>query len=182
MDHYSINIEPLYKVSKEEIEKAQSLLTESFARDPFMDYLMGRKNYDLKKASLFHKFVINYGLKYGLVLAISADFEGLAVWLYPDKNEFSVWKSVKTGVITLGKIEGINLKKRLQFFRRFKGYGNYAAQLRKKYSSFPDWHLIEIGVPPIIIAEKVLPANFYVRYWMNWIKMDFHVISKHIIL
>jgi len=146
MNQYSICIEPLYQVSKIEIDKAQSVLTESFANDPFIQYLMGRNNYDLKKASLFHKFVINYGFKYGIVLATSANFEGVAVWLPPNKTEFTAWKSIKAGVISLVKIEGINFKKRLQFFKRFKGYGNYSAQLHKKYTSFPNWHLLEIGI------------------------------------
>jgi len=146
MNQYSICIEPLYQVSKIEIDKAQSVLTESFANDPFIQYLMGRNNYDLKKASLFHKFVINYGLKYGIVLATSANMEGVAVWLPPNKTEFTAWKSIKAGVISLVKIEGINFKKRLQFFKRFKGYGNYSAQLHKKYTSFPNWHLLEIGI------------------------------------
>ena len=146
MNQYSICIEPLYQVSKIEIDKAQSVLAESFANDPFMQYLMGRNNYDLKKASLFHKFVINYGFKYGIVLATSANFEGVAVWLPPNKTEFTVWKSIQAGVISLVKIEGINFKKRLQFFKRFKGYGNYSAQLHKKCTSFPNWHLLEIGI------------------------------------
>jgi len=146
MNQYSICIEPLYQVNKIEIDKAQSVLTESFANDPFIQYLMGRNNYDLKKASLFHKFVINYGLKYGMVLATSANFEGVAIWLPPNKTEFTAWKSIKAGVISLVKIEGINFKKRLQFFKRFKEYGNYSAQLHKKYTAFPNWHLLEIGI------------------------------------
>jgi ribosomal protein S18 acetylase RimI-like enzyme len=146
MNQYSICIEPLYQVSKTEIDKAQSVLTESFAHDPFMQYLMGRNNYNLAKASLFHKFIINYGLKYGLVLATSANFEGVAIWLPPDIKEFTAWKSINAGIVSLARIEGMNLKKRLRFFRRFKGYGAYAAQLHEKYASFTNWHLLEIGI------------------------------------
>jgi ribosomal protein S18 acetylase RimI-like enzyme len=155
MNKYSICIEPLYQVSKTEIDKAQSVLTESFANEPFMQYLMGHNNFDLKKASLFHRFIINYGLKYGIVIATSANFEGVAVWLPPDKTEFAIWKSFNAGVISLAGIEGINLKKRLQFFKRFKGYGNYSAQLHEKYTFFPDWHLLEIG-----IADKYRGKGF----------------------
>ena len=103
----------------------------------------------------FHRFVINYGLKYGIVLATSANFEGVAVWLPPNKTEFTPLKSYRAGIISLGKIEGINFKKRLQFFKRFKGYGNYSAQLRKNYASFPNWHLLEIG-----IADKYRGKGF----------------------
>ena len=146
MNPYSIGVGPLYQVSKIEIEKAQSVLTESFANDPFIQYLMGRNNFDLHKTSWFHKFIIKYGLNNGMVLATSANFEGIAVWLPPNQREFTVLKSIKAGVISLGKIEGINFKKRLQFFKRFKRYGNYSAQLHKKYASFPNWHLLEIGI------------------------------------
>jgi ribosomal protein S18 acetylase RimI-like enzyme len=155
MNQYSISIEPLYQVSKTEIDKAQSVITESFAYDPFIQYLMGCNNFDLKKASLFHKFMINYGLKYGMVLATSANFEGVAVWLPTNKREFTAWKSINAGVISLGKIEGLNTKKRLQFFKRLKEYGNYSAQLHKKYIIFPDWHLLEIG-----IADKYRGKGF----------------------
>jgi ribosomal protein S18 acetylase RimI-like enzyme len=158
MNQYSICIEPLYQVSKIEIDKAQSVLTESFANDPFMQYLMGCNNYDLKNVSLFHKFIISYGLKYGIVLATSKNFEGVTVWLPPNKTEFTPWKSIKAGVISLVKIEGINFKKRLQFFKRFKGYGDYSAQLHRKYASFPNWHLIEIG-----IADKYRGKGFASR-------------------
>jgi ribosomal protein S18 acetylase RimI-like enzyme len=154
-NQYSMRIEPLYQVSKKDIDKAQSVLTESFANDPFMQYLMGRNNCDLKKASLFHRFIINYGLKYGIVLATSANFEGVAVWLPPNKTEFTPWKSIRAGVISLGNIEGINFRKRMHFFKRFKGYGNYSAQLHKKYASFPNWHLLEIG-----IADKYRGKGF----------------------
>jgi ribosomal protein S18 acetylase RimI-like enzyme len=146
MNQYSICIESLYHVSKNEIDKAKSVLTESFAQDPFMQYLMGRNNYDLRKASLFHKFVISYGVKYGMVLATSGNFEGVAVWLPPGRKDFSVPKSINAGVISLAGIEGWNFKKRLQFFKRFRGYGNYSAQLHERYGSFPDWHLLEIGI------------------------------------
>lgn len=70
MNPYSISIKPLYQVSRTEADKAKSVLTESFANDPFMQYLIGGNNYDLKKASLFHRFVINYGLNYGMVFPV----------------------------------------------------------------------------------------------------------------
>jgi ribosomal protein S18 acetylase RimI-like enzyme len=155
MNQFSIHIEPLYQVSKTEIDKAQSVLTEAFANDPFIQYLMGRNHYELKKASLFHEFVINYALKYGMVLATSDNFEGVAVWLPPGRKEFTMWKSINAGVISLAKIEGINFKKRMQFFNRFRGYGNYSAALHKKYSSSPNWHLLEIG-----IADKYRGKGF----------------------
>jgi ribosomal protein S18 acetylase RimI-like enzyme len=146
MNTYSLCTEPLYQVGKKEIDKAQSVLTESFSNDPFIQYLMGSDQFDLKKASLFHEFLINYGLRYGMVLATSANFEGVAIWLPPCNTEFGAWKSIKAGVISLGKIEGFDFKKRLQFFRRFKRYGNYSDQLHQKYASFPNWHLLEIGI------------------------------------
>jgi ribosomal protein S18 acetylase RimI-like enzyme len=160
MNTYSISIEPLYQVSKIEIDKAQSVLTESFGNDPFMQYLMGGNNYNLKKASLFHRFIINYGLKYGIVLATSANFEGVAIWLPPNKTEFTPWKSIKAGVISLVKIEGINFRKRLQFFIRLKGYGTYSARLHKENAPLPNWHLLEIGIADIYrgkgFASKLL--------------------------
>jgi ribosomal protein S18 acetylase RimI-like enzyme len=155
LNSYSLSIGSLYHVSKREIDKAQTVLTESFTNDPFMQYLMGSNDYDLQKASLFHRFIINYGLKYGIVLATSANFEGIAVWLPPSQKQFSIWRSVMAGVISLGKIEGINTKKRIQFFKRFKGYGEYSAQLHLKYASFPNWHLLEIG-----IADKYRGKGF----------------------
>ena len=45
MNQYSIYIEPLYQVNKTEIDKAQSVLTESFANDPFIQYLMVGKSF-----------------------------------------------------------------------------------------------------------------------------------------
>jgi GNAT superfamily N-acetyltransferase len=158
MNLYTLCFDPLYRVGKTDIDKAQSVLTESFTNDPFMQYLMGGKNYDLKKASLFHRFIINYGLKYGIVLTTSKNFEGVAVWLPPCKTEFTAWKSLQAGVISLGKIEGINIGKRIQFFTRMKEYGNYSAQLHKKYASFPNWHLLEIG-----IADKYRGKGFASR-------------------
>jgi hypothetical protein len=155
MNPYSISIEPLYQVNKREIDKAQSVLTESFAREPFVQYLMGGENYDLQKASLFHRFIINYGLQNGIVLATSANFEGIAVWLPPHQLEFTVCKSFKAGVISLGRIEGINTKKRIQFFKRFRDYGNYSAQLHKKFAPFPNWYLLEMG-----IADKFRGKGF----------------------
>jgi ribosomal protein S18 acetylase RimI-like enzyme len=146
MNRYTLCTESLYQVSKIEIDKARSVLTESFANDPFIQYLMGCNNFDLRKSSLFHKFIISFGLRYGIVLATSANFEGVAVWLPPGKTEFTAWKSIKAGVISLAKIEGLNFQKRLEFFRRFKGYGNYSAQLHKEYASFQNWHLLEIGI------------------------------------
>jgi len=146
MKQYSVCIEPLYQVRKIEIDKAQAVLTESFAQDPSIQYIMGRNDYDLQKASLLHKFTISCGLKYGIVLTTSANFEGIAIWLPPHQTELTVWKSIKAGAMSLRKIEAKNLDKRRQFFKRLKEFGNYSAQLHKEYAPFPHWYLLSIGV------------------------------------
>lgn len=141
--------ETLYRVGKNDIGKAQKVLAQAFAEDPFVASLFEDKQAEPQRAELLQKFSLECAIKYGHVYASSADMEGIIILYAPEKMFMSDWEYLQLGVLSLKKKIHKNIVKLMD------EYGGYSKQLHQQYATIPHWYLYEIGVSPEHRGEHV---------------------------
>jgi ribosomal protein S18 acetylase RimI-like enzyme len=139
----------LYRISTSDIEKARSVLAESFRDDPFFTYMLGERRGDPAFVKRIHGFTLAYGVANGIVLAPSQEIEGAAIWLPPGRTSMTAWRSIRAGV---GRMMGMpfgSLAGRTAFARKMIAYSGFSTGLHKRHAPFPHWYLLAIGVAEV---------------------------------
>ena len=135
---------PLYSVTWQDLGRAQAVLSEAFAEDPFFAYALGGP--DAVRAETLHGFTLRFGLRYGRVFAPSPALEGVAVWLPPGSTEMTALRSLRAGVLSVGRISFASMTQRRRFFLRLMRYGAYSGSLHKRHAPFAHWYLLNVGI------------------------------------
>ncbi|MCP4762819.1 MAG: GNAT family N-acetyltransferase [archaeon] len=140
-DLYKPDIEGLYIVKPEDLDKATKALGRAFRKDPVMCDLL--KDCPEKFEYIFAT-PLKMGLKYGVVYAPSPNLEAISVWMGPEKVNPGMWSSffwsIYSGVLVNGMKLGYKLLKKIS---------KDSAPLekdRKKNISLPYFYLNLLGV------------------------------------
>ena len=134
-------IQSLTSLSNDQLKLASEVLSDAFQEDPVFSKLIPNDKERHKTLFKIFKFQIKYCLKHGVVLSTS-NLKGISLW-YPPKNVFiSIWKSIKSGSLSL--IFQIKWKN-LHILRKNDDFSEY---LHKKLDPTPHWYLSAIGIDP----------------------------------
>ena len=117
------------------------MLSRAFQEDPTFTEIISEETERIENLIHLFKFVIKYGLKYGLVIMTSG-MEGISVWLPPEKTVITTWKAIKSGAFSLVlkiKSKTLNLQRKID---------NYMEDMHKRLVPDPHWFLPVIGVEP----------------------------------
>ena len=136
-----IEIQKLTSLSNVQLKLVSEVLSDAFQEDPVFSKLIPNDKERHKTLFKIFKFQIKYCLKHGIVLSTS-NLKGISLW-FPPKNVFiSIWKSIKSGSLSLiFKIKWKNL----DILRKYDGFSEY---LHKKLAPNPHWYLSTIGIDP----------------------------------
>jgi hypothetical protein len=134
-------IQKLTSLSNDQLKLASEVLSDAFQDDPVFSKLIPNNKERHKTLFKIFKFQIKYCLKHGVVLSTS-NLKGISLW-FPPKNTFiSIWKSIKSGSLSLiFKIKWKNL----HILRKNEDFCGY---LHKKLVPTSHWYLSTIGIDP----------------------------------
>jgi ribosomal protein S18 acetylase RimI-like enzyme len=134
-------IQKLTSLSNDQLKLASEVLSNAFQEDPVFSKLIPNDKERHKTLFKIFKFQIKYCLKHGVVLSTS-NLKGISLWL-PPKNAFiSIWKSIKSGSLSLiFKIKWKNL-------HILRKNDDFCKDLHKKLIPTPHWYLSTIGIDP----------------------------------
>ena len=152
-------IQKLTSLSNDQLKLASEVLSDAFQEDPVFSKLIPNEKERRKTLNKIFKFQIKYCLKHGVVLSTS-NLKGISLW-FPPKNAFvSIWKSIKSGSLSL--IFTIKWKN----LHRLRKNDDFCEDLHKKLGSTPHWYLSTIGIDPKHqskgIGSKML--SFMIKY------------------
>ena len=134
-------IQKLTSLSNDELKIASEVLTNAFQEDPVFSKLIPNDKERHKTLFKIFKFQIKYCLRHGVVLSTS-NLKGISLW-YPPKNAFiSIWKSIKSGSLSL------ILKIKWKNLHVLRKNDDFCEDLHKKLVSTPHWYLSAIGIDP----------------------------------
>jgi ribosomal protein S18 acetylase RimI-like enzyme len=104
--------ESLYRVKKDDINKAGETLADAFSRDPVWKKVLEDASQEMKNS--FFEGAVRYSLRYGEVLATSKRLEGILVWTPDSLADMNMWRWIRSGSIFTGMKHGLKMA-RLSF-------------------------------------------------------------------
>ena len=134
-------IQKLTSLSNDQLKLASEVLSNAFQEDPIFSKLIPNDKERHKTLFKIFRFQIKYCMKHGVVLSTS-NLKGISLW-YPPKNVFiSIWKSIKSGSLSLiFKIKWKNL-------HILRKNDDFVEDLHRKLVPGTHWYLSTIGIEP----------------------------------
>ena len=110
----SSRLNELYRLEKQDVDTAGSVLATAFFEDPAWIKVLPDPSERRVKLPLCFQFILTYAIKYGEVYAPSSNLEGIALWLPYDLIEITVWRMLRSGAFRRGLKMGQDLGNRIQ--------------------------------------------------------------------
>jgi ribosomal protein S18 acetylase RimI-like enzyme len=87
----------LYRIEKNDIEKASLVLGKAFHDDPLWSQVVPDEAERKQKLPLLFEMLLRYALRYGEVYASSENLEGIVILLPYDKADMTFWRLLRCG-------------------------------------------------------------------------------------
>ena len=160
-------IQKLTSLSNDQLKLASEVLSNAFLEDPVFSQLIPNDKERHKTLFKIFKFQIKYCFKHGVVVSTS-NLKGISLW-FPPKNAFiSIWKSIKSGSLSLiFKIKWKNL-------HILRKNDDFIEELHKKLVPAPHWYLSTIGIDPKHQGKGI--GRRMLRFMINSIAKDHKII------
>ena len=134
-------METLYRLQKQDANRAGVVLTEAFQADPVFNAIFDGATLDQRIA--FYTTPVQYGMKYGRVVATSPQLEGIAVWVPGKFADMTLLRLILSGAFFTGMKMGMEVSNRMAAVLK------PTDQDRKAFMRGRDYHyLVMIGVSP----------------------------------
>lgn len=134
----------LYRLAKKDIERSAEVSAKAFLDYPMMKYIFGDK-LTLENVMTVQRFLITYGVLYGEAYASSPDFEGIMLYSDSRKYNFSLYRSLRCGILSLIKMGG---KEGADIGKRFNEFDQFTLIKHKELIKEPHQYLMLIAVDP----------------------------------
>ena len=138
------NLENLYKLTPDDVEKACIVAGEAFQDDPVMVFAYPDEEERIQKAQYGFYMIYRYGMKHGLAYATSSNLEGSTIWFPPDKVYQSTWTMMRYGGFYTMRKVGLKMKVMKRTMTVFK----YEEIKHKELAPFDHWYFQNIAVKP----------------------------------
>ena len=151
-------LDNLIRLSEGQAKAAGKMLARAFHDYPQFEYLYPNVEERSRKLPEIFEYLVRYGIMYGEVYSISANLEGVAIWLPYWEAEMTQEKSSKCGGREFA------LRVGLEFFKRYEPIAKCEDSCHKQYANFFHWYLYSITVDPVYqgkgYASLLLKAKF----------------------
>lgn len=131
------------RLKKSQIKPAAEMLARAFQDDPLFAYFIPDAPERKDKLPYFFQFQIRYSVLYGEAYAISPNLEGVATWLPSEKADMSLWRMMRSGLLSMIPKMGKEVLSRLRNFDK------YYTPMHKRHTPFRHWFLDYLGVAPM---------------------------------
>jgi ribosomal protein S18 acetylase RimI-like enzyme len=95
-------LDSLYRVTKNEVQKASLVLGKAFHDDPVWRQVIPDEAERRQKLPLIFAISLKYALRYGEVYATSEKLKGIAIILPYDKADMTFWRLLRSGALRIG--------------------------------------------------------------------------------
>jgi len=136
------DLDNLVRLTKAQIKPTAEMFARSFQDDPLYSYFIPNVTKRKDKARIILEGIVRYGLLYGEVYATSYNLEGAVSWIPSEKAEFTTWRMIRSGYLS------VLLRLGRRAVSRAMSYGDYASSMHKRHAPFRHWYLMVIGVDP----------------------------------
>jgi ribosomal protein S18 acetylase RimI-like enzyme len=103
----------LYRLRQQDIPRAAAVLADAFRHDPLWLKVFAGANRFEERYRAFFEMPLRLGIRYGSGIAVSANLEGLAVWLPDRYAEMTMWRVIRCGAIGCGFRVGMQVARRM---------------------------------------------------------------------
>lgn len=138
----------LYLVQRKDIEKATMVLTRAFQEDPLVRLIYPNSEERMKFTPFLWRYLIKDGLKCGKVYSPTNKIEGVAKWLPPGKEHMGIWRSIRSGALSMGWAMSKQKDERKRSTREIQQLTDIILKKHKEIMKEPHWYLANIGVDP----------------------------------
>ncbi|MFX1428488.1 MAG: GNAT family N-acetyltransferase [Promethearchaeota archaeon] len=138
------NLDSLYELTPDDIKEVCIVAGDAFQDDPIMVFVYPDEEERKKNAQYGFYMIYNYGIKYGLAYATSKNFEGITIWLPPDKVYPSTWAMMRHGGFYTMRKVGLKMKAMKRTMTVFK----YEEERHKELVPYDHWYFQNIAVEP----------------------------------
>ena len=130
----------LYQIKKQDLDKSTEVLADAFMDYSMFKYILGKKH-NKDNIKIITNFFIKYAMIYGKAYASSTDIEGLMLFLDYDNYKFNLFRTLRTGGLSL-------LKLGREAGNKFSQYEDFCEKIHQKAIQKPHQYLMAIGVDP----------------------------------
>ena len=138
----------LIRLIEGQVKAASEMLTRAYYDYPLYVYLFPDLDERNRNLLVFFEFIVPYGIINGELYSISANLEGVAIWLPYWEADMPEEKIIKCfgGERQRGEFR---LRMGLEFYKRIEPIMKHLDRCYKEYANFPHWYLSTIGVDPV---------------------------------
>jgi len=136
----------LYRLEKDDVERAAGALGRAFADDPLTLFAFPDGVPDDGIMFNFFKVPIKYCLKYGQVYAPSLEIEGAALWLPSGRSAMTLWRMLRTS--SLWSMLKMMFKIGFGRMKKMSRIGGFLDKAHKRLAPFEHCYLQTLGVDP----------------------------------
>ncbi|MHA2035126.1 MAG: hypothetical protein ACW972_03745 [Promethearchaeota archaeon] len=133
----------LIRLTEDHAPAAGKMLARAFYDYPHYDFTLPNLDIRTKKLPEIYEYLVRYGVMYGEVYSISANLEGVAMWLPYWDAEINKERAYKCGARELNYSLG------WEYLKRYKIITKCEDRCHKQYANFFHWYLFPIGVNPV---------------------------------
>ncbi len=141
-----MTIKDLYLLQKSDLKKASQVLTRSFHNDPLICLIFPNEEERVKYSPSLWEFLLRDGVRKGEVYAPSKNIEGTAKWLPPGKEHMGIWRSLRSGTLTMARMMSKQKDERVLPMRKIAEITDNITKLHKTLVKEPHWYLANIGI------------------------------------
>jgi len=154
----TIGLNNLVRLTKAQIKPAGEMFARALQDDPLYTYFIPNSIERKNKSHILFEGMVRYGVLYGEVYTTSPNLEGVAVWVPSKKADFTMWRMIRSGFLT------VLFKVGKKTVSRMMSFADYTSSLHKSRAHFPHWYLFMIGVDPMFqgkgYASRLLRPMF----------------------
>jgi ribosomal protein S18 acetylase RimI-like enzyme len=109
----NLHLEGLYRLNREDVPRAGSVLSQAFRNDPLWRRVFeGVPHFEERFRTFFFTPVL-FCLRYGMVYGTSSVLEGIAGMVPGDRSEMTMWRIVRSGAFGPAMKIGMRVAKRM---------------------------------------------------------------------
>ena len=135
-----MNIKKLYKLKQKDIRKSSEIAAKAFYHYPMFTYILGRKLSD-ETLKVVGRFIIKYAVLFGEAYATSPEIEGIILFSDSRDYNFSLFRSLRCGALSLAKLGA-------EAGKRFNDFNTFCHKVHEESIKEPHQYIILLGVDP----------------------------------
>ena len=141
-------IKKLYLLQKKDLNKASRVTTRAFHNDPLIRLVYPNDDERRRYSPYLWKYLLLDGIRYGEVYSPTSKIEGTAKWLPPGKEHMGIWRSLRSGALSMSRMVSKQKDERVLSIRKIAEITNQVIELHKTLVTEPHWYLANIGIDP----------------------------------